>query len=59
MRTKFGEWNVPDLIFNNAVKSPNEVGELIKTMMTMWMRTKFDLNVYTMEDFKAFLGRIR
>lgn len=36
-----------------------EVGELIKTIEAMWMKMKFDIKVYTVEDFKGFLDGIR
>lgn len=48
-----------DLIFNNVSRSASEVGELIKTRVAMWMKAKFDIKVYSVEDFRSFLGGIR
>ncbi|KAI8568968.1 hypothetical protein RHMOL_Rhmol02G0242400 [Rhododendron molle] len=44
-----------DLIFNNTSRSASEVGDQIKTMVAMWMKAKFDIKVYSVEDFKCFL----
>lgn len=48
-----------DLIFNNVIRSASEVGELVKTRVAMWMKAKFDIKVYSVEDFRSFLGGIR
>jgi len=36
-----------------------DVGDLIKTRVAMWIKTKFDIKIYTVEEFKEFLGGIR
>lgn len=48
-----------DYVFNNATIQPNEVGELIKTMVAMRMKVKYNIKVYTVKDFKKQLGGIR
>ncbi|KAI8570703.1 hypothetical protein RHMOL_Rhmol01G0057000 [Rhododendron molle] len=48
-----------DYAFNNASTQAWEVGDLIKTRVAMWMKTKFDIKVYSVEDFKMFLDGIR
>ncbi|XP_058217560.1 uncharacterized protein LOC131328662 [Rhododendron vialii] len=48
-----------DHVFNNSTKQPWEVGDLVKTRVAMWMKAKFDIKVYTVEDFKVFLDGIR
>ncbi|KAI8566861.1 hypothetical protein RHMOL_Rhmol02G0075100 [Rhododendron molle] len=48
-----------DLIFNNVTRSASVVGELVKTRVAMWMKAKFDIKVYSVEDFRSFLGGIR
>lgn len=44
-----------DYAFNNASTEPWEVGDLIKTRVAMWMKAKFDIKVYSVEDFKVYL----
>ncbi|KAI8567591.1 hypothetical protein RHMOL_Rhmol02G0133600 [Rhododendron molle] len=48
-----------DTIFNNSSKQAWEVGDLAKTRVAMWMKAKFDIKVYTVEEFKIFLDSIR
>ncbi|KAI8534362.1 hypothetical protein RHMOL_Rhmol10G0084400 [Rhododendron molle] len=48
-----------DYIFNNSTTQAWEVGELVKTRVAMWMKAKFDIKVYSVEDFKFFLDGIR
>ncbi|XP_058217028.1 uncharacterized protein LOC131327925 [Rhododendron vialii] len=48
-----------DLVFNNVSRSASEVGDQIKTRVAMWMKAKFEIKVYSVEDFKCFLGGIR
>ncbi|KAI8531861.1 hypothetical protein RHMOL_Rhmol11G0168700 [Rhododendron molle] len=48
-----------DYIFNNSSKQVWEVGDLVKTRVAIWMKAKFDIKVYTVEDFKLFLDGIR
>ncbi|XP_058202651.1 uncharacterized protein LOC131317089 [Rhododendron vialii] len=48
-----------DLMFNNLSRSASEVGDLVKTRVAMWMKTKFDIKMYSVEEFKSFLGGIR
>ncbi|XP_058203049.1 uncharacterized protein LOC131317517 [Rhododendron vialii] len=48
-----------ELIFNNTSRSASEVGDQIKTRVAMWMKAKFDIKVYSVEDFKCFLQGIR
>ncbi|KAI8548528.1 hypothetical protein RHMOL_Rhmol07G0279500 [Rhododendron molle] len=45
--------------FNNTLRSAREVGDQIKTKVAMWMKAKFDIKVYSVEDFKCFLHGIR
>ncbi|XP_058217366.1 uncharacterized protein LOC131328437 [Rhododendron vialii] len=44
-----------DLVFNNANLSVEVVGELVKTRVAMWMKTKFGIKIYSVEEFKLFL----
>ncbi|KAI8522859.1 hypothetical protein RHMOL_Rhmol13G0029600 [Rhododendron molle] len=48
-----------DLVFNNVSRSASEVGDQIKTRVAMWMKAKFEIKVYSVEDFKCFLDGIR
>lgn len=48
-----------DRVFNNKVRSSEEVGDVIKTKVAMWMKVKFDIKVYSVDDFKNFLSGIR
>lgn len=48
-----------DYVFNNASTQVWEVGDLVKTRVAMWIKVKFDIKVYTVEDFKVFLDGIR
>lgn len=48
-----------DYVFNNATTSIREVGELVKTRVAMWMKSKFEIKLYTVEEFKGFLDGIR
>ncbi|KAI8566788.1 hypothetical protein RHMOL_Rhmol02G0069200 [Rhododendron molle] len=50
---------VRNLVFNNAVPVTREVGDGIKTKVAIWMKTKFDIRIYTVEEFKGFLDGIR
>lgn len=45
-----------DFFFNNASWRVEDVGELIKTIVAMWIKSKFDLKVHTVEEFKVFLN---
>lgn len=44
--------------FENKTSSVGEVGHQIKTKVAMWMKAKFDIKVYSIEDFKIFLDGI-
>lgn len=48
-----------DIAFNNAVIEAEEVGELVKTRVAMWVKVKFNLKLYSVEDFRCFLDAIR
>lgn len=48
-----------DYVFNNASTQVWEVGDLVKTRVAMWIKVKFNIKVYTVEDFKVFLDGIR
>lgn len=48
-----------DYVFNNASTGVGQVGEVIKTRVAMWIKVKFDIKVYTVEDFKGFLDGVR
>ncbi|XP_058185920.1 uncharacterized protein LOC131303146 [Rhododendron vialii] len=41
-----------DYIFNNSTTQPWEVGDVVKTRVAMWMKAKFNIKIYTVEDFK-------
>ncbi|XP_058216922.1 receptor-like protein 43 [Rhododendron vialii] len=56
---EFGLHNSNGCIFNGATTWASEVVDLIKTRVAMWMKTKFDIKIYTMEDFKGYLDGIR
>ncbi|KAI8534834.1 hypothetical protein RHMOL_Rhmol10G0127300 [Rhododendron molle] len=47
------------IIFQNVTSSLEEVVDLIKYRVTMWMKVKFDIKVYSIEDFKGYLDGIR
>lgn len=47
-----------NLAFNGVSTIVEDVGEGIKTNMTMWIKVKFDIRVYTIEEFKIFLDGI-
>ncbi|XP_058223037.1 uncharacterized protein LOC131332760 [Rhododendron vialii] len=40
-----------DLVFNNATWQVEDLGELIKTRVAMWIKVKFDIKVHSVEDF--------
>ncbi|KAI8572877.1 hypothetical protein RHMOL_Rhmol01G0234500 [Rhododendron molle] len=46
-------------IFNGATQQASEVADLVKTRVVMWMNAKFDIKIYTVEDFKGYLNGIR
>lgn len=46
-----------DYIFNNVTMTISEVGDLIKIRVAM--KTKFEIKVYYVEEFKGFLDGIR
>ncbi|XP_058216715.1 uncharacterized protein LOC131327580 [Rhododendron vialii] len=46
-------------IFNGITTEALEVADLIKTKVAMWMKAKFDIKLYTVEDFKGYLDGIR
>lgn len=48
-----------DYVFNKATTQAEDVGELIKTKVATWMKAKFDIKVYIVEEFKGFLDGIR
>ncbi|KAI8523442.1 hypothetical protein RHMOL_Rhmol13G0073800 [Rhododendron molle] len=48
-----------DYVFNNATTSIEEVGELVKTRVAMWMKSKFEIKFYSVEDFRLFLDGVR
>ncbi|XP_058216597.1 uncharacterized protein LOC131327443 [Rhododendron vialii] len=48
-----------DYIFNGATTQASEVVDLVKTRVAMWMKAKFDIKIYTVEDFKSYLDGIR
>ncbi|KAI8531880.1 hypothetical protein RHMOL_Rhmol11G0170300 [Rhododendron molle] len=48
-----------DYVFKNATTCMREVGELVKTRVAMWMKSKFEITLYTVEEFKGFLDGIR
>ncbi|KAI8531863.1 hypothetical protein RHMOL_Rhmol11G0168900 [Rhododendron molle] len=48
-----------DYIFNGATTQASKVVDLVKTRVATWMKAKFDIKVYTVEDFKGYLNGIR
>ncbi|KAI8564690.1 hypothetical protein RHMOL_Rhmol03G0201200 [Rhododendron molle] len=48
-----------DYIFNRATTQASEVAELVKSRVVMWIKAKFDIKIYTVEDFKGYLDGIR
>ncbi|KAI8546103.1 hypothetical protein RHMOL_Rhmol07G0090100 [Rhododendron molle] len=46
-------------IFKNATASVEEVVDIIKFRVAMWIKVKFNVRVNTVEDFKRFLDGIR
>lgn len=47
------------LVFNGVVPRVEDIGDLIKTRVAMWIKVKFELKVYIVDDFKGFLDGIR
>ncbi|XP_058211464.1 uncharacterized protein LOC131323632 [Rhododendron vialii] len=47
-----------DYVFNSATTSFEVVGDLVKTRVAMWMKTKFTIKIYSVEEFKVFLDGI-
>ncbi|KAI8555421.1 hypothetical protein RHMOL_Rhmol05G0173500 [Rhododendron molle] len=47
------------LIFQNVMIGLEEVVDLIKYRVSMWVKVKFDIKVYSIEEFKRFLDGIR
>ncbi|KAI8535204.1 hypothetical protein RHMOL_Rhmol10G0155600 [Rhododendron molle] len=47
------------LIFQNVTIGSEEVVDLIKYRVAMWMKVKFEIKVYSIEGFKGFLDGIR
>ncbi|KAG5527856.1 hypothetical protein RHGRI_028703 [Rhododendron griersonianum] len=41
-----------DTIFNNKATDRNQVVELTKTRAALWIKARFDIKVYTVEDIK-------
>ncbi|KAG5515827.1 hypothetical protein RHGRI_036766 [Rhododendron griersonianum] len=48
-----------DAIFNNKVADRNQVVELTKTRVALWIKARFDIKVYTVEDIKRNLDGAR
>ncbi|KAI8559837.1 hypothetical protein RHMOL_Rhmol04G0205900 [Rhododendron molle] len=48
-----------DCIFKNATASSEEVVDIIKFRVATWIKVKFNVRMYTVEDFKRFLDGIR
>lgn len=48
-----------NLVFNGVLSTVGEVGEAIKTKVAMWVKVKFNIKVYSVEEFKIFLDGIR
>ncbi|KAI8563077.1 hypothetical protein RHMOL_Rhmol03G0085300 [Rhododendron molle] len=48
-----------DVIFKNIVVDRNQMEELIKTRAALWIKAKFDLKGYTVEDIKRNLDSVR
>lgn len=46
-------------IFNNVTTGVCEIAELIKTRVAMWIKAKFDIKIYLVEDFQGYVDRIR
>ncbi|XP_058217620.1 uncharacterized protein LOC131328732 [Rhododendron vialii] len=48
-----------DYVFNYSSKQALELRDIVKTRVAMWMKAKFDIKVYTVEEFKLFLDGIK
>ncbi|KAI8543351.1 hypothetical protein RHMOL_Rhmol08G0210300 [Rhododendron molle] len=49
-----------DFIFNNiASKDVKELSDLVRTRIGFWIKGKFDIKDYSIEDFKRSLDEIR
>ncbi|XP_058217419.1 uncharacterized protein LOC131328494 [Rhododendron vialii] len=47
------------LIFHSMTISSEEVVDLIKYRVAMWMKVKYEIKVYSIEEFKGFSDGIR
>jgi exo-beta-1,3-glucanase (GH17 family) len=48
-----------EYVFNNATLAVGVVVEKVKARVAMWVKAKFDVKVYSVEEFKVFLDGIR
>ncbi|KAG5542410.1 hypothetical protein RHGRI_022072 [Rhododendron griersonianum] len=48
-----------DVIFNNKAANRNQVVELTKTRAALWIKARFDIKVYTVENIKRNLDGAR
>lgn len=46
-------------IFKDATARSEEVVDIIKFRVAMWIKVKFNIRLYSVEDFKSFLDGIR
>lgn len=52
----YGQFNV---VFNNKAWDKDEMVDLVKTRMALWIKGKYNVNDYFVEDFKRNLDGIR
>lgn len=48
-----------DTVFNNKAWEVDDIMDLVKTRMAVWIKGRFNLHVYSVEDFKWNLDGIR
>ncbi|KAI8548175.1 hypothetical protein RHMOL_Rhmol07G0252200 [Rhododendron molle] len=48
-----------EIVFNNASWRVEDLGQLIKTRVAMWVKVKFDIKVHSVEYFKGYLDGMK
>lgn len=48
-----------EVIFNNKTWEVEEITDLVKTRLAIWIKGKFNIKIYTVEDFKWNLESVR
>ncbi|KAI8566579.1 hypothetical protein RHMOL_Rhmol02G0051600 [Rhododendron molle] len=53
-------WNTRnDIVFKDKQLNVNDTVDLIKLKMAFWVKGKYNLNSYSIEDFRSHLDGIR